>query len=138
MKLAKWEDRGHYAQKQETEKSQRQLHKLARDAKDALSKPVAGVLATAAAAGGFADLADPDLDAYGSEATAKKKKLPPPPPPGWQEQVCPKYKLQLLIFVCQPRMSSSQFANVAIWRNVCTTDALHVASAKLQKLFLRH
>ncbi|KAK9809153.1 hypothetical protein WJX72_010301 [[Myrmecia] bisecta] len=60
VKLAKWEDRGYYAMRVATEKAQRQLHKLTRKAEDLLKQPVAGVLAAAAKAMGFADLANPD------------------------------------------------------------------------------
>ena len=57
VKLAKWEDRGYYAMRASTEKAQRQLHRLSRRAEDALRQPFAALLATAAKAMGFQDLA---------------------------------------------------------------------------------
>lgn len=55
--LAKWEDRGYYAMKQSTEQAQRQLHRLSRKAEAALKEPAQSVVAGAAAALGFDDLA---------------------------------------------------------------------------------
>ena len=60
VKLAKWEDGGYHALKQSTEKAQRQLHKLQRQAATALQQPSATVLSAAAKAMGMADLADPE------------------------------------------------------------------------------
>lgn len=85
MKLAKWEDRGHYAQKQETEKSQRQLHKMVRDAQEVLSRPAAAVLGSVSAAMGFSDLGKPDLEEAGNKPRGKTPR-PPPPPAVWIEQ----------------------------------------------------
>ena len=50
VKLARWEDRGFYAQEQATEKAQRQLLKLVLKTEAVLSQPAAAVLAAASAA----------------------------------------------------------------------------------------
>ena len=50
VKLAKWEDRGYYAQQQATEKAQRQLAKLVAKSEAVLALPAGPVLAAAAAA----------------------------------------------------------------------------------------
>lgn len=49
VKLAKWEDRGYYAQQQATEKAQRQLLKLVTRTEAVLAAPAGPVLAAAAA-----------------------------------------------------------------------------------------
>ncbi|EIE25917.1 hypothetical protein COCSUDRAFT_12734, partial [Coccomyxa subellipsoidea C-169] len=63
VKLAKWEDRGYHSLKQSTEKAQRQLHKLQRQAIAALKQPSAAVLADAAKSMGMADLTAPEAAA---------------------------------------------------------------------------
>ena len=50
VKLAKWEDRGYYAQQQATEKAQRQLLKLVTGSEAVLAMPAGPLLAAAAAA----------------------------------------------------------------------------------------
>ena len=50
VKLAKWEDRGYYAQQQATEKAQRQLLKLVTRSEAVLAMPAGPILAAAAAA----------------------------------------------------------------------------------------
>lgn len=60
VELAKWEDRGYHAMKSSTEKAQRQLHKMQRQAADVLKQPVAAVLAAAARTIGLGDLAAPE------------------------------------------------------------------------------
>ncbi|GAB4814208.1 hypothetical protein N2152v2_001254 [Parachlorella kessleri] len=83
--LAKWEDRGYYAQRIATEKAQRQLHRLSRRAIQALKEPAGEVLMAAARSMGFNDLAAPALDlleisqqaasaAPAAAAAGKKKK----------------------------------------------------------------
>jgi hypothetical protein len=96
VKLAKWEDRGHYALQQETEKSQRQLHKLVRDTQGVLKRPAAGVVGGVSAAMGFSDLGHPDLELPPTEKFPKrfKKKAPEAPPQqDWQDQVQRLYQL---------------------------------------------
>lgn len=70
VKLAKWEDRGQYAQKQETEKAQRQLHKLVRDAQGVLAQPAAAALESVPV--GFSEL--PNQVGGGSEAPEDKQR----------------------------------------------------------------
>ena len=60
MELAKWEDRGYHAMKSATEKAQRQLHKMQRQAAAVLAQPAAAVLAAAARTIGLGDLAAPE------------------------------------------------------------------------------
>lgn len=60
VELAKWEDRGYHAMKSSTEKAQRQLHKMQRQAADVLKQPVAAVLAAAARTIGLGDLVAPE------------------------------------------------------------------------------
>lgn len=91
VKLAKWEDRGHYAQKQEAEKSQRQLHKMVRDSQEVLKRPAAGVLGTVSAAMGFQDVMKHQQE-EGSETerlqpARKKAKHTVKQPWRWQDQV---------------------------------------------------
>jgi hypothetical protein len=90
VKLAKWEDRGHYALQQETEKSQRQLHKLVRDTQEVLKRPAAGVVGAVSAAMGFPDLTQTDLELPAKEKAPKKAKRKAPeaqPQQDWQDQV---------------------------------------------------
>jgi len=54
--LARWEDRGYYANRAAAEKAARHLHRLGRRARAALGAPAAPVLAGAGAAMGLADL----------------------------------------------------------------------------------
>ena len=56
MRLARWEDRGFYAQRQATDRAQRQLQALATKAQAALSQPAGPVLAQAANAMALDDL----------------------------------------------------------------------------------
>ena len=56
MKLAKWEDRGFYAQQQATDKAQRQLQQLITKAEIVLTQPAASVLSQTAKAMGLDDL----------------------------------------------------------------------------------
>ena len=56
VKLARWEDRGYYANRVAAEKAQRQLHRLTRRAGELLRTPVAAALAAAAKGMGFPDL----------------------------------------------------------------------------------
>eukprot|EP00884_Botryococcus_braunii_P010665 jgi/Botrbrau1/195/Bobra.0022s0175.1 len=56
IKLAKWEDRGYYAQLKATEKAQRQLHKFVRSAAEVLNRPVAEVLGSGERASPFDSL----------------------------------------------------------------------------------
>ena len=60
MDLAKWEDRGYHALKASTEKAQRQLHKMQRQAAEVLRQPSAGVLAVAAKSIGLSNLSAPE------------------------------------------------------------------------------
>ena len=60
VELAKWEDRGYHAMRSSTEKAQRQLHKMQRQAGDVLRQPAAAVLAEAAKSVGLSNLAAPD------------------------------------------------------------------------------
>lgn len=60
MELAKWEDRGYHAMRSSTEKAQRQLHKMQRQATDMLRQPAAAVLAEAAKSVGLHNLAAPE------------------------------------------------------------------------------
>lgn len=89
VKLAKWEDRGHYAQKQEAEKSQRQLHKMVRDSQEVLKRPAGGVIGGVSASMGFADVvADAEVDIAEYKAAHKKRHdSRPESPADWQEQV---------------------------------------------------
>lgn len=73
VKLAKWEDRGFYAQQQATEKAHRQLHSTATKAEGVLKQPAAAVLASSAKAMGLDDLppeAAPDAQ---PPASSKRK-----------------------------------------------------------------
>lgn len=79
VELAKWEDRGYHALKQSTEKAQRQLHKLQRQAAAVLIQPSAAVLAEAAKAMGMADLTAPD-DVSPDTAKRPRKNAPATPP----------------------------------------------------------
>lgn len=76
MKLAKWEDRGYHAMKSSTEKAQRKLHKMQRQAKDVLKQPVAAVLAAAAKTMGLSDLAAPN-QLPGAAQKKGRRKAPP-------------------------------------------------------------
>ena len=91
MKLAKWEDRGHYAQKLEAEKAQRQLHKMVRDAQAVLARPAAAVIGACSAAMGFADLSNPNLEAGNNKETRSKARRARPDSgseqKSWQDQV---------------------------------------------------
>ena len=60
MELAKWEDRGYHAMRSSTEKAQRQLHKMQRQAADVLRQPAATVVAEAAKSVGLHNLTAPD------------------------------------------------------------------------------
>ena len=60
VELAKWEDRGYHAMRSSTEKAQRQLHKMQRQAGDVLRQPAAAVLAEAAKSVGLSNLAAPE------------------------------------------------------------------------------
>ena len=75
MALAKWEDRGYHAMKSSTEKAQRQLHKMQRQAAAVLAQPAAAVLATAAKTIGLGDLAAPEQLPGGAQK-GKAKALP--------------------------------------------------------------
>ena len=91
MKLAKWEDRGHYAQKQEAEKSQRQLHKVVRDSQEVLKRPAARVIGSVSAAMGFLDVSKEQQEA-GKEAAAaarpkKRARITESQPWSWQDKV---------------------------------------------------
>ena len=68
--LAKWEDRGYYALRHSTEKTQRQLHRLWRRAVELLRQPASGPLQLAGAAMGFGDLGAPGLAAPGGTEAA--------------------------------------------------------------------
>ncbi|KAG1668462.1 hypothetical protein FOA52_005235 [Chlamydomonas sp. UWO 241] len=57
VQLAKWEDRGYYALKASADKAQRYLHRLRRRAEEALSEPVATVMAGALKSMGVQELA---------------------------------------------------------------------------------
>ena len=91
VKLAKWEDRGHYAQKQETEKAQRQLHKLVRDAQAVLSRPAAAAISSLPV--GFSELSEQTqepLDAPEDKKRQSKKraaKNAEEPALVWEDQV---------------------------------------------------
>ena len=91
MKLAKWEDRGHYAQKQEAEKSQRQLHKMVRDSQEVLKRPAAGVIGSVSAAMGFADVAkqqqEADKEADAAERPNKRARITETQPWSWKDKV---------------------------------------------------
>lgn len=91
MKLAKWEDRGHYAQKQEAEKSQRQLHKMVRDSQEVLKRPAAGVIGSVSAAMGFADVAkqqqEADKEADPAERPNKRARITETQPWSWKDKV---------------------------------------------------
>ena len=90
VKLAKWEDRGHYAQKQESDKAQRQLHKLVRDSQEVLKRPAAGVIGSYSAAMGFADVVKHQTEeqALDEKPAAKKSKAKVESLPWkWQDQV---------------------------------------------------
>lgn len=102
MKLAKWEDRGDYALQQETEKSQRQLHKLVRDTQEVLKRPAAGVVGAVSAAMGFSDLSQPDLEAPPKEKTPKKSKSKAPEAPPqqeWQDQVHQSFSIRIVFVI---------------------------------------
>ena len=60
VELAKWEDRGYHAMRSSTEKAQRQLHKMQRQAGDVLRQPAAAVLAEAAKSVRLSNLAAPE------------------------------------------------------------------------------
>ena len=60
VELAKWEDRGYHAMRSATEKAQRQLHKMQRQAANVLRQPAAAVLAEAAKSVGLPNLAAPE------------------------------------------------------------------------------
>lgn len=79
MKLAKWEDRGYHSLKQSTEKAQRQLHKLQRQATAALKQPSAAVLADAAKSMGMADLTAPE--AVLADSARQRRRKPEAAPP---------------------------------------------------------
>jgi hypothetical protein len=64
--LAKWEDRGYYALRSSTEKTQRQLHRLTRKAVEVLREPASAQLTAAARSMGFNDLSTPTLDQPGA------------------------------------------------------------------------
>lgn len=98
VKLAKWEDRGYHALKQSTEKAQRQLHKLQRQAATALQQPSAAVLAGAAKAMGMADLAAPE--AVGADAAKRRKKADNAAAPTEQELIAQVSMLCCAAFVC--------------------------------------
>ena len=90
VKLAKWEDRGHYAQQMETEKAQRQLHKMLRNAQEVLARPAGGVLGIASAGMGFADLSQPDLASAldpGKKKSKKARKAAAAVVRTWEDQV---------------------------------------------------
>ncbi len=91
MKLAKWEDRGHYAQKQEAEKSQRQLHKMVRDSQEVLKRPAAAVIGAVSAAMGFADVSkhqqEADAEAAGAARPTKRARTTESQPWSWQDKV---------------------------------------------------
>ena len=76
MELAKWEDRGYHAMKSSTEKAQRQLHKMQRQATAVLRQPAAGVLATAAKTIGLSDLAAPEQLPGGAKKKGNAKAAP--------------------------------------------------------------
>ena len=83
MRLARWEDRGFYAQQQATEQAQRQLLKLVVRAEAALGQPCAPVLAAAMAAtlqhgsGSAAQPADKAPAAAATAAAAAPQQLGP-------------------------------------------------------------
>ena len=92
MKLAKWEDRGHYAQKQEAEKSQRQLHKMVRDSQEVLKRPAGGVIGAQSAALGFQDIVKYQQEQEGAgtadQPPKKKAKVSAKQPWNWVDKVC--------------------------------------------------
>ena len=104
MKLAKWEDRGHYAQKLEAEKAQRQLHKMVRDAQGVLARPAAAVIGACSAAMGFADLSSPNLEAGNNKETRSKPRRARPnsgsEQKSWQDQVQLLLVADLIISSC--------------------------------------
>ena len=71
VRLAKWEDRGYYANRAAAEKAARVLHRLKRRARAALAAPAAAVLAGAGRAMGLPDLAPTALAAADAEGFAK-------------------------------------------------------------------
>lgn len=78
MELAKWEDRGYHAMKSATEKAQRQLHKMQRQAAAVLQQPAAAVLAAAAKTIGLGDLAAPEQLLQGTQKKGKARAAPAP------------------------------------------------------------
>ena len=76
VELAKWEDRGYHAMKSSTEKAQRQLHKMQRQATAVLRQPAAAVLAAAAKTIGLGDLAAPEQLPGGARKKGKAKAAP--------------------------------------------------------------
>ena len=72
VKLAKWEDRGYYANRHAAEKAARQLHRLARRSAQALAAPAAGILAGAGMKMGMGDLEVAALAAAESEVVGVK------------------------------------------------------------------
>lgn len=75
IKLAKWEDRGYYAQRKATEDAQRKLHKFVRKASEVLNRPVAEVLSASERGSPF--------DALRSSLSSR----PPPKGSGLDQQV---------------------------------------------------
>ena len=75
VKLAKWEDRGQYAQAMQAEKSQRQLHKMMRDSQEVYKRPAAGVIGTVSASiGSQKHLQEADDSTSDTNNDTKKKK----------------------------------------------------------------
>ena len=81
VELAKWEDRGYHSMRSSTEKAQRQLHKMQRQAGDVLRRPAAAVLAEAAKSVGLSNLAAPEQlpGAAPEKGRAKPLALPAEP-----------------------------------------------------------
>ena len=101
VKLARWEVRGHYAQKQEAEKSQRQLHKMVRDSQEVLKRPAGGVIGAQSAALGFQDIVKYQQEQEGSGAAEqppkKKAKVSIKQSWVWADKVCPQTAIGLPI-----------------------------------------
>ena len=93
VKLAKWEDRGQYAQAMQAEKSQRQLHKMMRDSQEVYKRPAAGVIGTVSASIGSqkhlqeADDSTPNPNTDKKKKKSSKNNAPAATPLTWSEKV---------------------------------------------------
>ena len=81
VRLAKWEDRGYYANRAAADKAARALHRLTRRARGALAAPAGGVLTRSGGAMGLPDL-EPGALAAAATLTfdTASKPLPAPEP----------------------------------------------------------